>query len=53
MNSAFNTTVCTCSAESLFQKYKKISEKAVNLGSFLYCSAHIFSDIMVAYEKLI
>ena len=37
MNSTFNTTVCTCFAES-FWKYKKISEKAVNLGSFLQCS---------------
>ena len=28
--------------ESLFLRYKKISEKAVKLGSFLQCSVHIF-----------
>ena len=28
--------------ESLFLRYKKISKKAVKLGSFLQCSVHIF-----------
>ena len=45
MRSKFKTTVYTYSTESLFEKYKKISEKAVcvKLGSFLQS----------AYEKLI
>ena len=37
-----NKTFCTCSTESLFLRYKKISKKAVKLGSFLQCSVHIF-----------
>ena len=42
MNSTINKTFYTCSTESLFLRYKKISKKAVKLGSFLQCSVHIF-----------
>ena len=35
MNSTINKTFCTCSTESLFLRYRKISKKAVKLGSFL------------------
>ena len=42
MNSSINKIVYTCSTESLFLRYKKISKKAVKLGSFLQCSVHIF-----------
>ena len=42
MNSAINKTFYTCSTESLFLKYKKISSKAVKLASFLHYSVHIF-----------
>ena len=38
MNSTINKTFYTCSTESL---YKKISEEAVKLGSFLQCSVVI------------
>ena len=37
-----NTTFYTCSTESSFLRYKKISKKAVKLGKFLQCSVHIF-----------
>ena len=37
-----NKTFYTCSAESLFLRYKKISKKAIKLGSFLQCSVHMF-----------
>ena len=42
MNSTINKTVYICSTESLFLRYKKISKKAVRLGSFLQYSIHIF-----------
>ena len=42
MNSTTNKTFYTCSTVSLFLRYKKISKKAVKLGSFLQCSVHIF-----------
>ena len=42
MNSSINKTFYTCSTESLFLRYKKISKKAVKLASFLQCSVHIF-----------
>ena len=42
MNSTINKTFYACSTESLFLRYKKISKKAVKLGSFLLCSVHIF-----------
>ena len=35
MSNTINTTVYTCSAESLFWRYNKTSEKVVKLGSFL------------------
>ena len=35
MNSTISKTFYTCSTESLFLKDKKISKKAVELGSFL------------------
>ena len=35
MNSTIYKTFCTCSTESLFLRYRKISKKAVKLGSFL------------------
>ena len=35
-------TFYTCSTESLFLRYKKISKKAVKIGGFLQCSVHIF-----------
>ena len=35
-------TFHTCSKESLFLRYKKISKIVVKLGSFLQCSAQIF-----------
>ena len=40
--SAIKKTFYACSMESLFLRYKKISKKAVKLGSFLQCSVHIF-----------
>ena len=42
MNITINKNFCTCSTESLFWSYKKISKKAVKLGSFLQSSTHIF-----------
>ena len=42
MNSPINKIFYICSTESLFLRYKKISKKAVKLGSFLQCSVHIF-----------
>ena len=42
MNSTINKTFYRCSTQSLFLKYKKISKKAVKLGTFLQCSVHIF-----------
>ena len=42
INSAINITFYTYSTKSSFLRYKKISEKAVKLGSFLQCSEHIF-----------
>ena len=37
-----NEWMATCSTESLFLRYKKISEKAVKLDSFLQCLEHVF-----------
>ena len=37
-----NKTFYTCFTESLFWRCKKMSKKAVNLGSLLQCSVHIF-----------
>ena len=42
MNSIINKTFCTCSTESLFLRYKKISMKTVKLGRIFQCSVHIF-----------
>ena len=42
MNSTINKTFYTYSIESLFWMYKKVSKKAVKLGSFLQYSLHIF-----------
>ena len=45
MNSKFNKTFKTCLTEwTLFLdlRYKKMSKKAIKLGSFLQCSVHIF-----------
>ena len=42
MNSIINKTFYTCSTESLFLRYKKISKKAVKLDSFPQGSVHIF-----------
>ena len=42
MNSTINKTCYTCSTDSLFLRYKKIFKKAVELGSSLQCSVHIF-----------
>ena len=44
MNSTINKTFYTCSAESLFVRYKKISKKAAKLGSFLQYSVKIFIE---------
>ena len=35
MNSTINITFYACSTESLLLRYKKISKKAVKIGSFL------------------
>ena len=35
-------TFYTCSTESSFLKYKKISKKAVKIGSFPQCSVHTY-----------
>ena len=53
INEQYNKIVYTCSTESLFLRYKKISKKAVKLGSFLQCSYIYFQDMMAASEKLI
>ena len=44
MNNTFNKTFYTCLTVSLFLdlRYMQISKKAVQLGSFLQCSVHIF-----------
>ena len=42
MNRTINKTSKTYSTERLVLRYKKISKKTVNLGSFLQCSVHIF-----------
>ena len=42
MNSTINKTFYSNSAESMFLRYKKISKKAVKLGSFLQYLVHIF-----------
>ena len=42
MNSTIKKTFYTCSTESLFLRYKKVSKKADKLVSFLECSVHIF-----------
>ena len=42
MNNRVKKTFYTCSTESLFLRYKKMSKKAVKLGSFLQCSVHLF-----------
>ena len=39
--------------ESLFQKYKNISEKDVKLRSFLQSLAYTFKEMMPAYKILI
>ena len=53
MNSSINKIVYTCSTESLFLRYEKISKKAIKLGRFLQCSVHIFLVQMAAFEKTI
>ena len=42
MNSTIKKTFCTCSTESLFFRYKKISKTAVKLGGLFQCSVNIF-----------
>ena len=42
MNSSINETFYTFFTESLFLRYKKVSKKAVKLGSFLQYSVYIF-----------
>ena len=42
MNSTINKTFYTCSTESMFLRYKKISKKALKIGGFLQCWIHIF-----------
>ena len=42
MNSTINKTFYTSSTESLFLRYRKVSKKAVKLGSFLQCLLHVF-----------
>ena len=42
MHSTINKTFPTCSTESLFSSYKKISKKAIKLASFLQWSLHLF-----------
>ena len=42
INSIMNKAFYTCSTESLFLRYKKISKKAVKIRGFLQCSVHIF-----------
>ena len=42
MNSTINKIFYTCSTESLFLRYQKISKKAVKIGVFLQCWVHIF-----------
>ena len=42
MNSTTNKTFYICFTESFFLRYKKISKKAMKLGSFLQWSVHIF-----------
>ena len=42
MNSTINKTFYSNSAESMFLRYKKISKKAVELGSLLQYLVHIF-----------
>ena len=54
MNSTINKTFYTCSAESLFVRYKKISKKAAKLGSFLQYSVKIFieTDIRILLNHI-
>ena len=42
MNSTINKTFYTCSTESLFLRYKKVSRKAAKIVGFLQCSVHTF-----------
>ena len=44
MNSTANKTFYTRSTESLFLRYKKISRKAIDLGSFFQSLVHIFPE---------
>ena len=53
MNSTINKTFYTCSTESLFLKYKKMSKKAVKIGGFRQFSVHIFLGHEATSEKLI
>ena len=52
MNSAINKTFYTCSTESLFLRYKKISKKTVKFGSFLHCSVHVFLGHDCCFRKI-
>ena len=52
MNSTINKTFYTCSAESLFLRYKKISKKALKLGNFLQYSIHIFLGLDGGFWKI-
>ena len=49
MISIINKAFYACSTEPLFLSYKKTSKKAVKIGGFPQCSAHV----MAASEKLI
>ena len=50
MNTTIHETFCTCSTESMFLRYKQISKKAVNLGSFFNVQCIYFLE---ASKKLI
>ena len=53
MNSTINKTFYTCSTESLFLRYKKISKKAIKLGSFLQCSIDIFLGLRNYFKNIV
>ena len=42
MNGLISKTFYTCSTQSLFLRYEKVSKKAVKLGSFLNCLVPTF-----------
>ena len=52
MNSTISKTFYTCFAESLFLRYKNISKKVVELGSFLQYLMHIFLGVDGGFWKI-